>query len=86
MDKGLWKYSRHPNYFGESLIWWGIFLVAFGAGTAYLSVIGPVLITFLLLRVSGVTLLEQRYEGNDKYADYKRRTSAFIPRPPKRQV
>jgi steroid 5-alpha reductase family enzyme len=84
MDVGLWRYSRHPNYFGETLVWWGIFVVAIGAGNWYISLLGPLLITFLLLRVSGVTLLEKRYEGNDRYAEYKRKTSPFIPLPPKK--
>jgi len=84
MDKGLWGWSRHPNYFGETLIWWGIFLVTCNTTHWYLSLLGAALITFLLLKVSGVTMLEARYDGNDKYADYKRRTSSFIPMPPKK--
>lgn len=84
MDKGLWGWSRHPNYFGETFIWWGIFLVTVNTAHWYLSALGAVLITFLLLKVSGVTMLEARYEGNDKYADYKRRVSTFIPMPPKK--
>lgn len=82
MDGGLWRYSRHPNYFGNAVLWWGLYLVAVGAGAAW-SVFGPVLMTVLLLRVSGVTLLEQDMaERRPGYADYVRRTSAFIPRPP----
>jgi steroid 5-alpha reductase family enzyme len=84
MDKGLWGWSRHPNYFGETLIWWGIFLATVNTEHWYLSALGALLITFLLLKVSGVTMLEARYEGNDKYADYKRRVSSFIPLPPKK--
>ncbi|MCW5908176.1 MAG: DUF1295 domain-containing protein [Chitinophagales bacterium] len=83
MQKGLWKYSRHPNYFGEALLWWGIFLTAVPSGYWYISIISPLLITYLLLKVSGVTMLEKKYEGNDAYTDYKRRTSAFIPWFPK---
>jgi steroid 5-alpha reductase family enzyme len=83
MDKGLWKYSRHPNYFGEMLVWWGIFFIAVPSGYWYISIISPVLITFLLLKVSGVTMLEKKYEGNDDYSAYKRRTSAFVPWFPK---
>ena len=83
LDTGLWRYSRHPNYFGEAVLWWGIYLVAVGGG-AYWSVIGPLLITFLLLKVSGVTMLEARLENTRPgYADYVRRTSAFVPWPPK---
>lgn len=84
MDSGLWRYSRHPNYFGETCVWWGIFLISLGSGYWYLALLSPILITYLLLKVSGVTMLEKRYEGNDKYAEYKRRTSAFIPMPRKK--
>lgn len=84
MDRGLWRYTRHPNYFGECLVWWGFFLLALGAG-AWWSVIAPLLITFLLLRVSGVALLEKDIvERRPDYADYMRRTNAFIPGPPRK--
>jgi steroid 5-alpha reductase family enzyme len=79
MNKGLWKYTRHPNYFGEAVQWWAMFILAIPSGRWYISVWAPITITFLLLRVSGVTLLEKKYEGNDEYANYKRKTSAFIP-------
>lgn len=84
MDRGLWKYTRHPNYFGESLMWWGIFLVALGVPGGWVTVVSPVLITFLLAKVSGVPLLEKRYAGNAAFQDYARRTSAFVPWFPKR--
>ena len=58
LDTGLWRYTRHPNYFGEALLWWGIYLMALSAG-AWWSIVAPLLMTFLLLRVSGVTLLEK---------------------------
>jgi len=82
MDRGLWRYSRHPNYFGESLVWWGFGFLALAAGSPW-ALLGSALITFLLLRVSGVPMLEQllRKRG-PAYADYIRRTSAFIPWPP----
>lgn len=83
MNKGLWRYSRHPNYFGEALQWWGMFLIAIPSGRWYISILAPVTITFLLLRVSGVTLLEKKYDGNDDYSRYKRMTNAFIPWFPK---
>lgn len=86
MQSGLWKYSRHPNYFGETLVWWGVFLVSAGSGYLLLSLISPVLITFMLLKVSGVTMVEARYEGNDAYSKYKRNTSPFFPLPPKKTV
>jgi steroid 5-alpha reductase family enzyme len=78
-DQGLWRYSRHPNYFGETLVWWGICLLAVSLGVGWWVVIGPLTITFLLLKVSGVTLLEKRYHGNKSYQSYQRRTSPFIP-------
>ncbi len=84
MDQGLWRYTRHPNYFGDSVVWWGIWLVAAAAG-AWWSVIGPVLMTYLLIRVSGVAMLERKIDKRRPgYDDYKSRTSAFVPRPPRR--
>ena len=83
LDTGLWRYSRHPNYFGDCLVWWGIYLAA--ATTPWWTVVGPILMTVLLVRVSGVRLLERTIgERRPGYADYVRRTSAFIPRPPRR--
>ena len=84
MDRGLWRYSRHPNYFGESLVWWGIWCTAWAVPYGILTIISPVLITFLLLRVSGVRLMERNIgERRPEYRDYIRRTSAFIPWFPK---
>ncbi len=83
MDKGLWCWSRHPNYFGNACLWWGLFLIAASAGH-YWTIIGPLIMTFLLLRVSGVTLLEAHMEATrPAYAAYKNRTSPFLPLPPK---
>ncbi|ABI56048.1 DUF1295 domain-containing protein [Alkalilimnicola ehrlichii MLHE-1] len=83
-DQGLWRYSRHPNYFGECLVWWGLFLVALAAG-GWWTVVSPVLMTWLLLRFSGVPLLEERLQATrEGYRDYMARTNAFIPGPPKR--
>ena len=84
MQSGLWRYSRHPNYFGESLMWWGMAISAAGM-SAYplVGFISPALITFLLLKVSGVPLLEKRWEGNPAWEEYKKRTSVFIPMMPK---
>ena len=82
MDRGLWRYTRHPNYFGNALIWWGFFIVALSAG-GWWTVISPVLMTLLLLKVSGVALLEQDIaERRPAYRDYIRRTNAFLPGPP----
>jgi steroid 5-alpha reductase family enzyme len=83
MDKGFWRYTRHPNYFGETVLWWGFFLLTFTSIDNLWTVIGPVLITILLLKVSGVSLLEKKLSKNSKYAEYQRKTSAFIPLPPK---
>jgi steroid 5-alpha reductase family enzyme len=85
MTSGLWRTTRHPNYFGEVVMWWGIFLIALSAPSGWTAVVSPVTVTFLLLRVSGVTLLEKKYAGNAAFAEYARRTSAFFPLPPKRE-
>jgi steroid 5-alpha reductase family enzyme len=83
MDQGLWRYTRHPNYFGNALVWWGVFLVAVTPSTFWLA-ISPVVMTFLLVKVSGVALLEKSLGSRSpEYRDYMRRTSAFIPWPPK---
>lgn len=84
MDRGLWRYSRHPNYFGDFLVWWGIFLLAFSPGSYPITAIGPAIMSIMLLRVSGVALLEKDIaERRPAYADYIRRTSAFVPLPPR---
>ena len=86
LDGGVWRYTRHPNYFGEAVMWWGIWLIA-AAAHGYWSVYGPVIITLLLLRVSGVTLLEKSLkESKPGYADYVRRTSSFVPWFPKKSA
>jgi steroid 5-alpha reductase family enzyme len=83
LDTGLWRYSRHPNYFGNAAMWWGMYLIAVSAG-GWWTIVGPLLMTFLLLRVSGVALLERDIgERRPEYTDYIRRTNAFIPGPPK---
>ena len=83
MQTGLWKYSRHPNYFGEVTMWWGIYLIALSVPYGYLSFIGPLTITFLILKVSGIPMLEKKYVDNAAFQEYARRTSAFFPLPPK---
>jgi steroid 5-alpha reductase family enzyme len=83
MDRGFWRYTRHPNYFGDFCVWWGLYLIALSAG-AWWSVVGPLLMSLLLMRVSGVTLLERNIgKRRPGYADYVRRTSAFFPWFPK---
>jgi steroid 5-alpha reductase family enzyme len=78
MQTGLWKYSRHPNYFGEVTQWWGIFVISLSASNL-LSIFSPLTITLLILFVSGVPLLEKKYQGNLAFEEYKKRTSVFIP-------
>jgi steroid 5-alpha reductase family enzyme len=83
LDTGLWRYTRHPNYFGEALLWWGIYLLALSAG-AWWTVFAPLLMTFLLLRVSGVALLEKDIaDRRPAYREYIRRTNAFFPGRPR---
>ena len=84
LDTGLWRYTRHPNYFGEAIIWWGFYLFALSAG-AWWAVVAPLLMTFLLLRVSGVAMLEKDIaERRPEYRDYIRRTNAFVPGIPRK--
>ncbi len=83
MDKGLWRYTRHPNYFGEVTQWWGIFIIALSLPNSFITIIGPLTITVLILFVSGVPLLEKKYAGRPDFEEYKKRTSIFIPLPPK---
>jgi steroid 5-alpha reductase family enzyme len=84
MQAGLWRYTRHPNYFGDSLVWWGLGLLGASTG-AWWCLAGPALMTFLLVRVSGVSLLEKDIAGRrPEYVAYVRRTSPFLPLPPSR--
>jgi len=83
MDRGLWRYTRHPNYFGDFLVWWGLYFVSFGRGLYWWSLIGPLVMSIFLMKISGVTLLEKSLkESKPGYEDYIRRTSAFFPLPP----
>ncbi|MCX6732482.1 MAG: DUF1295 domain-containing protein [Candidatus Roizmanbacteria bacterium] len=84
MDQGLWRYSRHPNYFGEVTQWWGIFIIALSVPFGYLTVIGPLTITILILFISGIPLLEKKREGRVDWEKYKKQTSIFFPLPPKK--
>lgn len=88
MDRGLWSWSRHPNYFGESLVWWGTWIAAAASGVgvlaAVLSLVSPVVMTVTLVWGTGARLLEKRMAGRDGWADYRRRTSMVIPWPPRR--
>jgi steroid 5-alpha reductase family enzyme len=84
MDRGLWRYTRHPNYFGDTTVWWGLFLFALATG-AWWSALGPALLTFVIVRISGVAMTERGMSaGSSKrtgYDEYVRRTNAFIPGP-----
>lgn len=81
---GLWKYSRHPNYFGEVVQWWGIFLIALPLSGGWMTLVSPLTITYLIRYVSGVPMLERKYAGNSEFEHYKKRTSIFFPLPPGR--
>ena len=84
MAQGLWRWSRHPNYFGDCMMWWGFFIAGLGAGAPWWTIASPIVMTLLLLKISGITLMEETItERRPGYADYVRRTSAFIPLPPK---
>ncbi|MCA9506977.1 MAG: DUF1295 domain-containing protein [Myxococcales bacterium] len=85
MNKGLWAWSRHPNYFGECTLWWGFYFISVGISENIFTIFSPILITFLLLRVSGVTMLDSVLKKTKpRYTDYIKNTSAFFPWPPKR--
>lgn len=85
MSRGLWRYTRHPNYFGDFLVWWGFFLVAAESNSWWWTIVGPLTMSFLLIRVSGVRLLESSLRTRvDGYEEYVRSTSSFLPLPPRR--
>ena len=84
LETGVWKYSRHPNYFGEVTMWWGIWVISLSINPVGWSVIGPITITALILFVSGVPLLEKKYQNNAAYQRYAKRTSKFVPLPPRK--
>lgn len=88
MKSGLWKYSRHPNYFGEATMWWGIFLISLSivGPIGLIGIISPITITYLLLFVSGVPLLEKHYQDNTEFQEYAKVTSIFFPLPPKKRT
>jgi steroid 5-alpha reductase family enzyme len=85
LDTGLWRYTRHPNYFGDACTWWGIWIIAAETATGRWAIIGPILLTWLLTRLSGVPMLEHGLKkSRPGYADYIARTSSFFPLPPKK--
>jgi steroid 5-alpha reductase family enzyme len=82
IDVGLWRYTRHPNYFGDACVWWGIFLIAADAWPGVVTIYAPLVMTLLLTKGSGVRVLEQHMAGRDGWDDYAARTSVFVPLPP----
>lgn len=79
MNSGLWRLSRHPNYFGEVVLWWGLWLVMAPYGQWWISLISPIVVTWLLTRVSGVPMLESKYQDDPEYIAYREQTPAFFP-------
>lgn len=79
MQSGLWKYTRHPNYFGEVTQWWGIWIIALSVADGWMTIIGPLTITVLILKVSGIPMLEKNMAKKPGFAEYKRQTSIFLP-------
>jgi steroid 5-alpha reductase family enzyme len=86
MDRGLWRYTRHPNYFGDFTVWWGLFLLSLASSPAVLwTLLSPLAMSFLLMKVSGVPMLERSIgKRRPGYAAYAERTSTFFPRPPRK--
>jgi steroid 5-alpha reductase family enzyme len=84
MTGGLWKFTRHPNYFGEAAAWWGVYIIALSVPYGWAAIVSPLTITFLLLKVSGIPMLEKKYAGNPDFAAYASRTSPFFPWFPKK--
>ena len=82
MNRGLWRFTRHPNYFGDFCVWWGFYLIAAATGIGAWTIVSPLLMSFLLMRVSGVPLLEKSMRSRPGYDEYLRQTSAFFPRRP----
>jgi steroid 5-alpha reductase family enzyme len=83
LDSGLWRYTRHPNYFGEVTMWWGVWFVVASVPMSYVALLSPIAITFLILKVSGIPLLERKFADNKQFATYKEKTNAFFPWFPK---
>lgn len=80
LQDGLWAYTRHPNYFGEVVQWWGIGIIAVSVKDGWMGMIGPLTITFLILKVSGIPMLEKNMESHPDFKNYKEKTNAFFPR------
>jgi steroid 5-alpha reductase family enzyme len=87
MDRGLWRYTRHPNYFGDACMWWGLFLISYSSLWQLLTLASPLVMTFILTRGTGQRMTERRMSsgGRPGYAEYVARTSGFVPLPPRRR-
>ena len=83
MTSGLWRFSRHPNYFGEVTMWWGLFLLSVNSPYGIYGIIGPLTISFLIIFVSGIPMMEEKYKENPEFEAYSKVTSVFIPMPQK---
>ncbi|MEI7653604.1 MAG: DUF1295 domain-containing protein [bacterium] len=83
LTTGLWRYTRHPNYFGEVTQWWGIGIIALAITGGWITLIGPLFITYLICFVSGVPMLEKKYAGRPDWEEYKKKTSVLLPLPPR---
>lgn len=84
MQTGLWKYTRHPNYFGEATMWWGIAIIALSSEYGWIGLLGAATITFLLRFVSGVPMAERSFADNPEFQEYAKKTNAFFPLPPRK--
>jgi steroid 5-alpha reductase family enzyme len=85
MDRGLWAWTRHPNYFGDATVWWGLWLVTIAGWISLLTVLSPVLMTYFLVHATGGRLTEKYMRNRPGFSQYCSRTPFFVPRPPKRQ-
>lgn len=85
MESGLWKYTRHPNYFGEVCLWWGIWIISLSVYPQWISILGPLTITILILKVSGIPMLEEKLSQKPGFKEYEKRVSKFIPLPQKKK-
>jgi steroid 5-alpha reductase family enzyme len=83
MDRGLWRLTRHPNYFGDFLVWWGLYALSCGHWSSAVAVVSPLVMSFLLVRGSGKPMLERHMADRPGYAEYMARTSGFLPLPPR---
>jgi len=86
LDTGLWRYTRHPNYFGEITMWWGIYLIALSVPFGWIGFVGPLLITLMIVFVSGIPMTEREMEKNPAFAPYRERTSVLVPWFPKKRT